>query len=82
MTISYAEILNTITKYQIPCENNPQNVIALDPDTDQYFVLTPQPIQKDPPQLFEPTQIQTSISPNTLLPNLQVVILKKISNLF
>ena len=50
---------------QIPCENNPQNVISLDPDTDQYYVLTPQPIKKDPPLLFEPTQIQNAISPNT-----------------
>ena len=50
---------------QIPCENNPQNVISLDPDTDQYYVLTPQPIKKDPPLLLEPTQIQTAISPNT-----------------
>ena len=50
---------------QIPCENNPQNVISLDPDADQYYVLTPQPIKKDPPLLFEPTQIQTSTSPNT-----------------
>ena len=50
---------------QIPCENNPQNVISLDPDPDQYYVLTPQPIKKDPPLLFEPTQIQTAISPNT-----------------
>ena len=50
---------------QIPCENNPQNVISLDPDTDQYYVLTPQPIKKDPPLFFEPTQIQTAISPNT-----------------
>ena len=39
--------------------------ISLDPDTDQYYVLTPQPIKKDPPLLFEPTQVQTSISPNT-----------------
>ena len=23
---------------QIPCENNPQNVISLDPDTDQYYI--------------------------------------------
>ena len=50
---------------QIPCENNPQNVISLDPDTDQYYVLTPQPNKKDPPLLFEPTQVQTAISPNT-----------------
>ena len=50
---------------QIPCENNPQNVISLDPDTDQYYVLTPQPIKKDPSLLFEPTQIQIATSPNT-----------------
>ena len=51
--------------YQIPCENNPQNVVSLDPDTDHYYVLTPQPIKKDPALLFEPTQVQTAISPNT-----------------
>ena len=27
---------------QIPCQNNTQNVTALDPDNDQYYVLTPQ----------------------------------------
>ena len=40
-------------------------LIFLDPDTDQYYVLTPRPIKKDPPLLFEPTQIQTAISPNS-----------------
>ena len=56
---------NVCRSKQVPCENIPQNVISLDPDTDQYYVLTPQPIKKDPPLLFEPTQIQTAISPNT-----------------
>ena len=42
---------------QIPCENNPQNVISLDQDTDQYYFLTPQPNEKDTPLLFEPTQV-------------------------
>ena len=50
---------------QIPCQTNPHNVIALDPDTDQYYVSTPQPNKKDPPLIFEPTQVQTAISPNT-----------------
>ena len=27
---------------QIPWESNPQNVFALDPETDQFYVLTPQ----------------------------------------
>ena len=49
---------------QLPCENNPQNVIALDPDTDQYFVITAQPNKKDPPLLLEPTQTQTAFSLN------------------
>ena len=35
---------------QIPCENIPQNVISLNPDTDI---------------MFEPTQVQTAISHNT-----------------
>ena len=33
---------------ETPCENNPQNVISLDPDTDQYYVLTTQPLKKTP----------------------------------
>ena len=65
---------------QIPCENNPQNVIALDPDTDQYYVLIPQPNKKDPPQLFEPNQVQTTISSNTFTAHL--FILKRNSNIF
>ena len=50
---------------QIPCEKNPQNVLSLDTDIDQYYVLTPQPIKKDSSLLFEPTQVQTAISPST-----------------
>ena len=53
---------------QIPCENNPQNVIALDLDTDQYFVPTPQPFKKDTLLLFEPTQVQAVIIQTPLLP--------------
>ena len=49
---------------QIPCGNNPQNVFALDPDTDQYFVSTPEADKKDLPQLFQPTQIHIAICPN------------------
>ena len=49
---------------QIPCENKPQNVISFDPDTDQYYVLPSPLFKKDPPLLFEPTQVQT-ISPYT-----------------
>ena len=39
-TIQYAN--------QIPCKYNPQNVISLDPNTDRYYVLTPQPNLKRP----------------------------------
>ena len=52
---------------QIPCQNNTQNVTALDTDIDQYYVLTPQLIKSDPLQLFEPTQDQTAFSPNTFI---------------
>ena len=67
---------------QVPCENNPQNVIALELDTDQNYVLAPQTLKKDPSLLYEPTQIQTAISPTTLLPKMQVFIPKKKSNFF
>ena len=51
----------------LPCENDPQNVIAPDLDTNQNYVLTPQPFKKDPTLLFEATQVQTAIRPNTVL---------------
>ena len=50
---------------QIPCVKNPQNVMSLDPDTDQIYVLTQKPITKDPPLLFEPIQVNPDFSPNT-----------------
>ena len=36
------------------CDNNPQSVITLDPDTDEHYVLTPKPVLRANPQLFEP----------------------------
>ena len=50
---------------EIPCENNQQSVIALDPDINKYYILTPQPFKTDPLGHIEPTQIQIFISPNT-----------------
>ena len=49
------------------CGNNPQNIIELDPDADDgdFYVLTPDPLKREPPQTFEPAQIKTTITPNT-----------------
>ena len=66
----------------ISCENNPQNIVALDPVTGQIYVLTTQPINKDPPVLFDPTQIQTAISPNTFTAQDAGRYFKKNSNTF
>ena len=50
----------------IEYENNPQNIIELDPDTDDgdFYVLTPDPLKKEAPQMVKPTQIKTTITPN------------------
>ena len=49
------------------CGNNPQNIIESDPDADDgdFYVLTPNPLKKEPtpPKMFKPTQIK--ITPNT-----------------
>ena len=66
---------------QTPCENNPQNVISLDPETDQYYVLTRQPIKKTP-LLFEPTQVQCAIMPNTFTAPDAAIYSQKILNFF
>ena len=46
-------------------DNIPQNVKPLDPDDDQYFLLTPKSVLRATPMLFEPEQIQPSKSLNT-----------------
>ena len=56
-------------KYATPveCGKNPQIIIELDPDTDDgdFYVLTPDPLKREAPQMFGPTQIKTTITPNT-----------------
>ena len=51
----------------IECGNIPQNIIELDPDADDedFYVLTPDQLKREPPEMFKPTQIKTTITPNT-----------------
>ena len=45
----------------ITCDNNPRNIIELDPDSNDqdFYILGPEPIKRKPPQ------IKTTIRPNT-----------------
>ena len=51
----------------ITCENNPKNIIELDPDSDDqnFNMLGPEPNKRKPPLKFTPAQIKTTIRPNT-----------------
>ena len=51
----------------ITCDNNPRNNIELDPDSDDqdFYFLGPEPIKRKPPLMFTPSQIKTTIRPNT-----------------
>ena len=69
-TIMYVDPITRQTfNYATPieCGNNPQKIIELDPDTadGDFYVLTPNPLKKEAPQMFKPTQIKTTITPNT-----------------
>ena len=69
-TIMYVDPITRQTfNYATPieCGNNPQNIIELDPDADDedFYVLTPDPLKREPPQMFKPTQIKTTITPKT-----------------
>ena len=46
----------------------PRIIIELDPDSDdqEFYVLGPEPIKRKPPLMFTPSQITTTIRPNTL----------------
>ena len=51
----------------ITFDNNPRNFIELDPDSDDqdFYILGPEPIKRKPPLMFTPSQIKTTIRPNT-----------------
>ena len=51
----------------ITCDNNSRNIIELDPDSDEqdFYILGPEPIKRKPPLIFTPSQIKTTIRPNT-----------------
>ena len=51
----------------ITCDSNPNNIIELDPDSDDqdFYILSPEPIKRKPPLMFTPSQINTTIRPNT-----------------
>ena len=69
-TILYVDPITRQTfNYATPieCGNNPQNIIELDPDSNDgdFYVLTPEQLKREAQQMFKPTQIKTTITPNT-----------------
>ena len=55
--------------YAIPiaCDKNPRNIIELDPSSDyrDFYILGSEPNKQKPPLMFTPSQIKTTIRPNT-----------------
>ena len=51
----------------VTCDNNPRNIIELDPDSEDqdFYILGPEPIKRKPPLMFTPSQIKTTIRPIT-----------------
>ena len=69
-TLMYVDpITRQIYDYATPitCDNIPRNIIELDPDSDDqdFYILGPEPIKRKPPLMFTPSQIKTTIRPNT-----------------
>ena len=69
-TLMYVEPITRQTyDYATPitCDNNPRNIIELDPypDDQDFYILGPEPIKRKPPLMFTPSQIKTTIRPNT-----------------
>ena len=69
-TLMYVDsITRQIYDYATPItsENSPRKIIELDPDSDDkdFYILGPEPIKRKPPLMFTPSQIKTTIRPNT-----------------
>ena len=75
-TVMYIDpILRQTFNCAIPIsfDNNPQNVIALDLDTDGDYVLTPTLVLRATPLLSEPKQFQSAISSNSFVAQESVI---------
>ena len=61
------QTFNYATPIEFPHQLNSQNIIELDPDSNDgdFYVLTPELLKREAPQMFKPTQIKTTITPNT-----------------
>ena len=69
-TLTYVDPITRLTyDYATPitCDNNPRNIIELDPDSDDqdFYILGPEPIKRKPPLMFTPSKIKTTKRPNT-----------------
>ena len=51
----------------IPFDNIPRNIIERNPDADDqdFYILRTEPIKRNPPLMFTPTQIKVTIHPKT-----------------
>ena len=51
----------------IACDNNPRNIYEIDPDADDqdFYILGSEPIKLKLPLIFTPSQIKTTVRPNT-----------------
>ena len=54
----------------ITSDDNPRNSIELDPDSDDqdFYIFRPKPFKPKPQLMFTPSQIKTTIRPNTFTP--------------
>ena len=67
-TLYYVDSIGrqTIFAIDIPCDVDPANIIALNPDGNGSFSLTPAPLKQDNPANFKPSQNRSTIQPNTI----------------
>ena len=69
-TLMYVDPITRLTfDYDTPitCDNNARHIIKLDLDSDDqdFYILRPKPNKLKPPLMFTPSQIKTTVRPNT-----------------
>ena len=59
----------------IACDNNPKNNFVLDPDSDDkdFYIFGPERVQRKPPSMFTPSQIQNYSNPELILSQLKML---------
>ena len=78
--LTQSHVKHITMQSKIHVKKNPQKVIALEPDTDQYYILTQQPIKMTFLYYLNKLNFKLILAQTTLMPKMQIFILRNLKH--